>query len=233
MNVGNLVWPIHREGFKFIGIGVGAAICFWPLSHALFCFFLILSLLIGLFFRNPNRVVPTDSNLIVSPVDGFVSEIIQDVPPSEFDLGSERRYKISIFLSLLNVHINRSPASGKIKKILYSPGQFLNASLNKSSVFNEKNTIVLALNGQEDNLMSFSQIAGALARRIICDVHEGQEIKKGEVFGLIRFGSRCDVWLPIGTVPQVIVGQTMVSGESILCDTSEKGVLPRSGELTQ
>ena len=118
--------------------------------------------------------------------------------------------------------------SGKIKKVIYTPGQFIDASVEKSSLCNERNTVVLKTNPEDDNsLMAFTQIAGKIARRIVCDVHDGQEIKKGEVFGLIRFGSRNDIWLPVGAVPQVCIGQTTIAGETILSDLSQKDTQPR------
>ena len=233
MNYGHITTSIHREGYKFIGIGLLVSVICLIFCSTLFWALLAITSGITMFFRNPRRVVPNDTNLIVSPVDGTVCNIVYDVPPSELELGEEKRYRISVFLSLFDVHVNRTPAAGKVKKVIYSPGQFLNASIDKSSLFNERNTVVLELNGDSNNLMSFSQIAGTIARRIVCDIHDGQEIKKGEVFGLIRFGSRSDIWLPIGAIPQVYVGQTTISGETILSDISIKDVQPREGSVIQ
>ena len=230
MNRGNIALFIHKEGYKFVGLG---------LAFSLICAFfscawlgLLLTAGVALFFRNPSRVVPTDQNLIVSPVDGTVCVVTLDTPPAEYELGPEKRYKISIFLSILNVHVNRTPAAGKVKKIIYAPGQYLNASLEKSSLFNERNVVILQLDGPDGKdapLMSFSQIAGTIARRIVCDIHDGQDVKKGEVFGIIRFGSRSDIWLPVGAIPQVYVGQKTIAGETVLTDLSAKKANLREG----
>ena len=179
---------------------------------------IILTLFCAFFFRNPKRVIPSGDELVVSPADGKVVGINFETPGAELGLGEEKRYRISIFLSITNVHINRIPVGGKIKNIIYQPGSFLNASLDKASVFNEKNTLVIEVNEQPENLMAFSQIAGVIARRIVCEAHEGQQVSKGEIFGLIRFGSRCDIWLPLGAIPQVVVGQTAIAGETVLAD---------------
>lgn len=252
---------IHREGYKFIGIGLSVSLIFLLFCHALFWISLLITIGIALFFRNPRRAVPKDDNLIVSPADGTICNIVYEEPPEELELGKEKRYRISIFLSLFDVHINRVPMSGKIKKVIYTPGQFIDASVDKSSLCNERNTIVLQMNNtnnsdaQNDNnkkstnknietennitqvdnsnCIAFSQIAGKVARRIVCDVHDGQEIQKGEVFGLIRFGSRNDVWLPVGAVPQVYVGQTSVAGETVLSDLSQKDIKPRECIIVQ
>ncbi len=224
---------IHREGYKFIGIGLLVSFIFLLFCQALFWISLIMTLGITIFFRNPRRAVPKDENLITSPADGLVCNISYEEPPAELELGTEKRYRISIFLSIFNVHINRVPMSGKVKKVIYTPGQFIDASVDKSSLCNERNTIVLKTSDNDNSLMAFTQIAGKIARRIVCDVHDGQEIKKGEVFGLIRFGSRNDVWLPVGAVPQVYVGQTTVSGETVLSDISQSDQKPRECVIIQ
>jgi len=229
MNFIGVNFSIHKEGYRFIAIGIVVSLIFMLFSSVLTWIAIILTAFCVFFFRNPKRIVPNDQNLITSPADGTVVAINYDVPPQELNLGEEKRYKVSIFLSLLNVHINRLPASGKIKNIIYQPGSFLNASLDKASVFNEKNTIILELNDNLENLMAFNQIAGFIARRIVCDVHEGQEVKKGDIFGLIRFGSRCDIWLPLGAVPEVIVGQTMLAGETVISDLSRENSSLREG----
>ena len=221
---------IHREGFKFIGIlATIALICFF-ISTVCFWIFLFLTLFCAFFFRNPKRTVPILESAVVSPADGTVCSVVLDTPAEELGIGVEQRYRVSIFLSLFNVHINRVPISGKLRNVIYHPGAFLNAALDKSSVFNERNTLIVEANGDPENLVAFTQIAGMIARRIVCDVHEGEELKKGEIFGLIRFGSRCDVWLPVGISPKVCKGQTVIGGETILADLSEKGGLPLEGE---
>lgn len=229
MNFVGVNFSIHKEGYRFIAIGTIASLIFMLFSSLLTWIAIILTVFCFFFFRNPKRVVPNDQNLITSPADGTVVAINYDIPPQELNLGEEKRYKVSIFLSLFNVHINRLPASGKIKNIIYQPGSFLNASLDKASVFNERNTLILEVNNNPENLMAFNQIAGFVARRIVCDVHEGQEVKKGDIFGLIRFGSRCDIWLPLGAVPEVIVGQAMIAGETVISDLSKENSPLREG----
>ena len=229
----NMTLSIHREGYKFIGIGLLVSFIFLLFCQALFWVSLIITLGITLFFRNPRRAVPKDENLITSPADGLVCNIAYEEPPAELELGTEKRYRISIFLSIFNVHINRVPMSGKVKKVIYTPGQFIDASVDKSSLCNERNTIVLKTSDDDNSLMAFTQIAGKIARRIVCDVHDGHEVKKGEVFGLIRFGSRNDVWLPAGAVPQVYIGQTTVAGETVLSDISQSDQKPRECVIIQ
>ena len=231
MNYSNIRSFIHKEGYIFVGCTLGIALICLLFSVTLFWFFLILTLCFFFFFRNPSRVVPTDKNLIVSPVCGTVCSIAFDVPPEELELGSNKRYRVSVFLSIVDVHVNRSPVAGKVKKILYSPGKYINAGIEKSSLFNERNTIILEVNEDPSNLMSFSQIAGTLARRIVCDVHEGETLSKGEVYGIIKFGSRSDIWLPIGAIPLVCVGQKVISGETILSDMALSNVALREGVI--
>jgi phosphatidylserine decarboxylase len=222
-------FTVHKEGFKFIGVGLLITLVFFLFSPTWAWICLVLTLFCAFFFRNPPRVIPSNRSLLVSPADGTVCNIVFEVPATELGLGDEKRYKISIFLSIFNVHVNRLPISGKVRSVVYHPGSFLNAALDKASVFNERNTIVLEIEKDHGNFMAFTQVAGMIARRIVCDIHEGQEVNKGDVFGLIRFGSRCDVWLPVGVVPQVINGQTMIAGETILSDLSVKAGILREG----
>jgi len=224
-------FSVHREGFKFIAILAAISIILISFSTTFGWIGIVLTLFCAFFFRNPKRAVPSDENLIVSPCDGTVCAINFEAPPKELGIGEEKRYRVSIFLSIFNVHINRLPVSGNIKNIIYHPGSFLNASLDKASVFNERNTVIMEMNKDSNNLIAFTQIAGMIARRIVCDVHEGQEVSKGDVFGLIRFGSRCDVWLPVGSTPLVFKGQSMISGESIISDYSIKDAIPREGNI--
>ncbi|MDR2666520.1 MAG: phosphatidylserine decarboxylase [Holosporales bacterium] len=229
MSLVGINFTVHKEGFKFIGVGLLVSLVFMLFSPVWAWICLVLTVFCAFFFRNPPRVIPADLNLLVSPADGTVCGIDFEIPTAELGLGDKKRYKVSIFLSIFNVHINRLPMSGKVKSIIYHPGSFLNAALDKASVFNERNTIVLAIGEDQENLMAFTQVAGMIARRIVCDIHEGQEVNKGDIFGLIRFGSRCDIWLPVGAVPQVIKGQTMVAGETILSDLSVKMGVLREG----
>ena len=220
---------IHRDGFKFISIFSAISIILFLLDSSFAFISVILTLFCIYFFRNPKRVVPKDENLIVSTCDGTVSSVNLEVPPSNLGLGEKERYRVSVFLSIFNVHVNRLPASGRVRDIFYHQGAFINASLDKSSILNERNTIVMELNNDQENLIAFTQIAGLIARRIVCYTKKNDFVSKGEVFGLIRFGSRCDIWLPVGAIPLVFKGQTMVSGESIISDISIKNAIPKEG----
>lgn len=218
---------IHKEGYIFIIIFLLVTIILAYISKPLGVIGLILSLWCCYFFRDPERVVPIGDQLIVSPADGVIQKI-EDVPlPLNLSDTGEIRTRVSIFLNVFNVHVNRVPASGKIKKLYYHPGKFFNASLDKASEFNERQEVLMQMdNGTE---IAFSQIAGLIARRIVCDLKEGQEVKAGERFGIIRFGSRMDVYLPKGISPTVSVGQTVIGGESIIADMSIK--TGRLGEI--
>lgn len=218
---------IHKEGYIFIIIFLLATIILAYISKPLGVIGLILSLWCCYFFRDPERVVPIGDQLIVSPADGVIQKI-EDVPlPLNLSDSGEIRTRVSIFLNVFNVHVNRVPASGKIQKLYYHPGKFFNASLDKASEFNERQEVLMKMdNGTE---IAFSQIAGLIARRIVCDLKEGQEVKAGERFGIIRFGSRMDVYLPKGIAPTVSVGQTVIGGESIIADMSIK--TGRLGEI--
>lgn len=208
--------PIHTDGYKFIGIfALVTAVLYW-LHPTLGHIGLVLTLWCAYFFRNPKRVTPAREGLIVSPADGMVCLIKKCVPPQEYDMGDEPRFRVSIFLNVFDVHVNRIPLHGKIDKIIYHAGKFLNASLDKASDDNERQTIILTHNNTTK--VAFTQIAGLIARRIRCDVSEGEEVATGQVYGLIRFGSRMDVYLPIDVHPLVVEGQRMISGESIIAD---------------
>ena len=177
--------------------------------------FLLLTIFTFYFFRNPNRVVPQEEGIVVAPADGIVSNIKQVVPPAEIDIGDEPLTRISIFMNVFNVHVNRIPVSGTIHKIHYRPGKFLNVA-DKDSEDNEREeySVVMA----DGTKIGFIQIAGLVARRIVSFVKEGDELKIGDRFGLIRFGSRLDVFLPKGIEPKVALGQISVAGETILAD---------------
>jgi phosphatidylserine decarboxylase len=169
----------------------------------------------ALFFRDPVRVTPVREGIVVAPADGRISMITRVLPPAELGLGDRPLQRISIFMSVFNCHVNRSPVTGRIDRIAYRPGKFINAELDKASEDNERNSLVISTaNGR----IGVTQIAGLVARRIVSFVREGQTIGAGERFGLIRFGSRLDVYLPEGTSPLVAEGQTAVAGETILAD---------------
>jgi phosphatidylserine decarboxylase len=207
--------PIHPEGYPFIGgFALASLILFWiwtPLGWI----GAALTVWCALFFRNPVRVTPTREGLVVAPADGRVSMIVQLIPPPELGLGDKPLPRISIFMSVFNCHVNRSPVAGRIEKIVYSPGKFINAELDKASEDNERNSLVISTAGGNIGVI---QIAGLVARRIVSFVREGQPVAAGERFGLIRFGSRLDVYLPEGAKPLVSEGQTAIAGETVLAD---------------
>ncbi|MDB5485163.1 MAG: putative phosphatidylserine decarboxylase-like protein [Tardiphaga sp.] len=207
--------PIHPEGYPFIGgFALASLVLFWiwtPLGWigtglTVWC---------ALFFRDPVRVTPIREGLVVSPADGRVSMIAMVVPPAELGLGDTPLLRISVFMSVFNCHVNRAPVAGRIDRIAYRPGKFVNAELDKASEDNERNALVISTpNGR----VGVIQIAGLVARRIVSFVREGQVIGAGERFGLIRFGSRLDVFLPEGGKALVSIGQTAIAGETILAD---------------
>jgi phosphatidylserine decarboxylase len=207
--------PISPEGYPFIGIfALVTVFLFWvwtPLGWA----GTVLTIWCVLFFRDPPRVTPMRDGVIVAPADGMISMVTSAAPPRELGLGDKLLPRVSIFMSVFNCHINRSPASGRIEKILYQPGKFFNADLDKASLDNERNSLVIATGAGSVGVV---QIAGLVARRIVCFVREGQNMSAGERFGMIRFGSRLDVYLPEGVTPHVAVGQTAIGGETVLAD---------------
>lgn len=207
--------PIHPEGYPFIGgFALASLILFW-LWSPLGWIGTLLTVWCALFFRNPARVTPVRDGIVVAPADGRISMITQVLPPAELGLGDRPLPRVSIFMSVFNCHVNRSPVAGRIERIAYRPGKFINAELDKASEDNERNSLVISTaNGR----IGVTQIAGLVARRIVSFVKEGQTIGAGERFGLIRFGSRLDVYLPEGTSPLVAEGQTAIAGETILAD---------------
>jgi len=215
--------PIHREGWPFIAIfAVVANLLAWiwgPLGWV----GAILTAWCAYFFRDPNRTVPVGDGLVISPADGIVSLIMPAVPPPELGLSDRPMMRISVFMNVFNCHVNRVPVAGVIEKIAYRPGLFLNADLDKASEDNERNAIIVDTGTERYGVV---QIAGLIARRIVGFVEEGDRLEVGERFGLIRFGSRVDVYLPDGVKPVVGVGQTMVAGETVIA-MKGKAVLER------
>ncbi len=208
--------PVHRDGLKFLLPVAAAALLFLLLWAPLGWLLTILALYIAYFFRDPDRVTPLRDGLVIAPADGRISGIDEMVPPAELGLGPQRRVRISIFLSVFDVHINRSPVAGRIKRSIYVPGAFLNADLDKASSENERRNLVIETpKGIE---IAVVQIAGLIARRIVTFATEGDSVGVGQRFGLIRFGSRVDVYLPPGRRGLVAVGQTAVGGETVLAD---------------
>ncbi len=210
---------IHPEGLKIFAVATLVTLILWIFAPCSVMITVPLLAFVFYFFRNPPRVTPEGDNLIISPADGIVSNIKYVVPPKEMGLGDEELLRVSIFMSVFNVHVNRAPTSGTVDALTYRPGKFVNIA-DKDSEDNERQEITIK---REDGLkIGFIQIAGLVARRIYCPLKVGENIKKGSVFGMIRFGSRLDVFMPKGVYPKVLPGQIMVAGETILADLNEK-----------
>ena len=215
-----VLFPIHPEGFRFIAIFAFLTLLLFFVSDFLGWVGVILTLWCAWFFRDPARVTPQRRGLVVSPADGVVNMITEAVPPLELGLGDEALPRISVFMNVFNCHVNRMPVSGKVVKSLYRTGQFLSADLDKAAEANERQSLLVEAEGGKQIVVV--QIAGLVARRILCFAHEEQEFDAGERFGLIRFGSRCDVYLPKDSVPRVAVGQSAIAGETVLADLKSK-----------
>jgi phosphatidylserine decarboxylase len=212
--------PITPEGYPFIGaFALASLILFW-LWSPLGWLGTLATCWCAYFFRDPPRVTPVREGLVVAPADGRISQITAVPPPRELGLGDKPLPRVSIFMSVFDCHVNRSPVTGRIEKIVYQPGKFLNADLDKASADNERNSLVIAIPGGR---IAVVQIAGLIARRIVCFVKDGQPLGAGERFGMIRFGSRLDVYLPEGVTPLVAVGQTSLAGETVLADLRAGG----------
>jgi phosphatidylserine decarboxylase len=208
--------PIHPDGWRFIAVFAAASVLLYFLAHPLGWIGFVLTLWCAYFFRDPWRVTPLRPGLVVAPADGLVVSVGRAVPPAELEMGAEPMLRIGIFLNILDVHVNRMPMGGRIVKRVYSPGRFLNASLDKASEENERMAILLRTREGQD--IAVVQVAGLIARRILCDVMEGHEVIAGQRFGLIRFGSRTDVYLPAAWTPYAIVGQRAIGGETVIAD---------------
>ncbi len=215
-DVRSVLAPPHPAGRPFIigglavimlGLVLGAWLSWIGLAFTLFCLF---------FFRDPERVPPGRPGAIVAPADGRIVIIVPAVPPPELGLGDAPRWRVSIFLSVLNVHVNRVPIDGVVTRIAYRHGAFVSASLDKASDDNERNALAIRL--ADGRQIAVVQIAGLIARRILCSVREGETVHGGDRFGIIRFGSRTDIYLPEGIRPLVAVGQTMVGGETVIAE---------------
>jgi len=216
IDIRSVLAPPHPAGRPFIlgGLVVAAAGLFlgdWLVwLGALFTAFCLY------FFRDPERIVPDRPGVFVAPADGRIVAIAQVPPPPELDLGDIKLWRVSIFLSVLDVHVNRAPIDATVTRIAYHHGAFVSASLDKASDSNERNTVGLRL--ADGRGFAVVQIAGMIARRILCDAREGQALKTGARFGIIRFGSRTDLYLPEGVTPLVAVGQTMIGGETVIAE---------------
>jgi len=208
--------PIHSDGYKFLAIGAGVCLLLFLVWPPLAWIAVLITAWIAYFFRDPPRVTPLREGLIIAPGDGRISAIEQVRPPAELGLGDEPRLRISIFLSVFDVHINRAPVAGRVVRSIYVPGTFLNAALDKASEENERRCLIISTSGNIE--IAVVQIAGLVARRIVTFIREGDTVGIGERYGLIRFGSRVDTYLPPGHGALVAVGQRAVGGETILAD---------------
>jgi phosphatidylserine decarboxylase len=208
--------PIHPDGWKFVAIGVVVTLLLFLLWPRLGWLALIVTVWIAYFFRDPWRVTPTRPGLVVSPADGIIVSLAPAPPPPELDMGAEPVPRIGIFLNLFDVHVARAPAAGMVAAREYTPGRFINASLDKASEHNER--LALRLSPGEGPDIACVLIAGLVARRIVCPLLAGQRVAAGERIGIIRFGSRADIYLPPPYVPLVVLGQRMVAGETVLAD---------------
>jgi phosphatidylserine decarboxylase len=207
--------PVRKEGYPFIAAFFVAAVLLGFLWSGLFWIGLVLTGWCAYFFRDPERVVPVDDRLVISPADGIVTAIGPAAPPAELGLGNGSMTRISVFMNVFSVHVNRAPVRGRIIKAVHTPGKFVNAALDKASSENERSSLVIE--GPQGTVVA-TQIAGLIARRILTWSKVGEALSVGERFGLIRFGSRVDVFLPDGYRPRVSVGQTAIAGESILAE---------------
>lgn len=207
--------PIHPEGYIFIAGFALATLVLGSLFGSLFWIGAIATVWCAYFFRDPVRLTPLDENLVISPADGVVSSVGYFAPPPELGLGPEPMQRVSIFMSVFDCHVNRAPVAGRVTKVAYRPGLFVNADLDKASENNERNGLVIEGSGGRFGVV---QIAGFVARRIICLVRQGEVIGAGDRFGLIRFGSRVDVYMPGATRPLVTLGSKAVAGETALAE---------------
>jgi phosphatidylserine decarboxylase len=207
---------LHPDGWPYIAIAIALnALLFW-FAGWWGLLLVPVSVWCIAFFRDPDRVVPQGDGLIVSPADGVLLPIVQAVPPVELGMGDALRTRLSIFMNVFNVHVNRVPADGTVTALSYRPGKFINASFDKASEDNERMSVRLRMaNGAE---LAFVQIAGLVARRIRCDLRQDQQVHRGERFGIIRFGSRLDVYLPPDAAVKVVQGQKIVAGETVLAE---------------
>ena len=211
--------PVHREGLPFIGVfAVVSLLLFW-LWSPLGWLGTVATIWCVYFFRDPERVTPIREGIVVSPADGRVSRITNAMPPPELKLGERAVPRVSIFMSVFDCHVNRSPLAGKIERMIYHHGVFLNADLDKASEDNERNCLVIASDRARIGVV---QIAGLVARRIVCFVREGASVGVGERIGMIRFGSRVDVYLPEGVRPLIAEGQTAIAGETVIADLAAR-----------
>ena len=208
--------PPHPAGRPFIAGGAIAAVAGLLLSNWLVWIGVAFVVFCLYFFRDPERIPPDRPGAVIAPADGHIVSVMPAVPPAELDMGDAPRWRVAIFLSVLDVHVNRVPVDGTVTRIAYRHGKFLSANLDKASTDNERNALAIRL--ADGRQIAVVQIAGLIARRILCDVREGEAVRAGARFGIIRFGSRTDIYLPEGIRPLVAVGQTMIGGETVIAE---------------
>lgn len=208
--------PLHPDGFKFVAAAVVATVLLFLVSRAAGWIAAVATLWIIYFFRDPWRVTPARDGVLVSPADGIVVSVEMAPPPFELGMGEAEMARVGIFLSLFDVHVNRAPAGGRVAALRYTKGRFLDAGRAEASLHNERMAIRVA--PAEGPEIAFVQVAGLVARRIVCDLREGQRIATGQRIGIIRFGSRVDVYCPAPYVTMVVAGQRMVGGETVIAD---------------
>ena len=214
--IGTFIKPMHPEGRKFVAIFAAVTFGLFLLTPILGWIGVGLTVWCYYFFRDPERVTPARPGLVVSPADGVISLIEPAIPPAELGLPDVPLTRVSVFMSVFNCHVNRAPVAGEVTAVAYRPGKFFNASLDKASADNERNSLAIRMEDGRD--LAVVQIAGLVARRIVCFVKPGAHLDRCARFGLIRFGSRLDVYLPEGVTPLVDLGQTMVAGETVIAD---------------
>ena len=213
----NTIFPkIHKEGYKFLAIGINLSLILINFNNFLGLLAILLTIWVYFFFRDPERISIGNDNFLVSPADGVVSEINEIQGPSELGLENKKFTRVSIFMNVFNCHVNRIPTSGQIEKLFYKPGKFLNATLNKASEENERH--YYQLKDKTNKTIIIVQIAGLIARRIVCEVKEGQNLSQGDRIGMIRFGSRVDVIFESSKQILVKLGQNLIAGESLIAE---------------
>lgn len=224
-SIRKFVTPIHPEGYVFVVAGLVVGIIFQWVWLPLGILGFVFALYAAYFFRDPARVSPTQEGLLLAPADGKITFIGEVQPPAELSLGTDPMLRISIFLSVFDVHVNRVPMAGRVANVVYRPGKFLNADLDKASEDNERNGVVIETPSMRIGVV---QIAGLIARRIVCDLREGDNVASGDRLGIIRFGSRVDVYMPTSVTPLVAVGQRAIGGETVLANATTTEAQPRS-----
>ncbi|MGB7335979.1 MAG: phosphatidylserine decarboxylase [Salaquimonas sp.] len=222
-SIRNAMIPVHPEGYKFIAAFFVVSVILGWLWDPLFWIGLVLTVWCIWFFRDPLRVTPINDDFIVSPADGRISHIGKVVPPAELGLGKDPVMRVSVFMNVFNCHINRAPVSGKVTKVIYKEGQFVNAELDKASEDNERNSLLI---DSPHGTIAVVQIAGLIARRILCWSNQDDKLSAGERFGLIRFGSRLDVYVPNEATITVALGQTSIGGETVLARYDDHSISP-------